>query len=77
MGPPPNIELLLKIYSQNHFLPKTKMVRMVHRSMFHEMGLEISDQKKELWAKTEKPTGRKNIKFKINSAKISEKVCFE
>ena len=34
------------------FLPKTKMVRMVHRNNFCEMGLEISDQKKELWTKT-------------------------
>ena len=28
------------------------MVRMVHTNNFYEMGLEISDPKKELWTKT-------------------------
>ena len=45
------------------FLPKTKMVRMVHRNLFYEMGLEISDEKKELWTKTENLEGSKNSKI--------------
>ena len=39
------------------------MVRMVHRNLFYEMGLEISDEKKELWTKTENLEGSKNSKI--------------
>ena len=46
MGYRQHIQLLMEIYIQNHVLPKTKMVRMVNRSVFYEMGLEISDEKK-------------------------------
>ena len=33
---------------------------MVHRNLFYEMGLEISDEKKELWTKS-KFLGRSKI----------------
>ena len=36
------------------------MVRMVHRNLFYEMGLEISDEKKELGTKS-KILGRSKI----------------
>ena len=35
-----------------YFLPKTKMVRMVYRNNFYEMGLVISAEKQELWTKS-------------------------
>ena len=49
------------------FLPKTKMVRMVHRNLFYEMGLEISDEKKELWTKTENLEGSEISKSALRS----------
>ena len=61
-----NIDFLMEIYSQNDFLPKTKivcMVCMVHRNLFHEMGLEIDDEKKVLWRKSEKIGRSKNSKI--------------
>ena len=36
------------------FLPKTKMVRVVHMNIFYRMDLEICDSKSEFWTKTEK-----------------------
>ena len=36
---------------------------MVHRNLFYEMGLEISDEKKELWTKSENIEGSKNSKI--------------
>ena len=63
MGFSQNIELLMEIYSRNDFLPKTKMVRMVHRNLFYEMGLEISDEKKELWTKSKLLGRSKNAKI--------------
>ena len=38
---------------------------MVHRNNFCEMGLEISDQKKELWTKTAFLEGWKISKFSV------------
>ena len=35
------------------FLPKTKMVRVVHMNIFYRMDLEICDSKSEFWTKTE------------------------
>ena len=43
------------------------MVRMVHGNLFYEMGLEISDEKKELWTKLE-------ILGRSNNSKISFEV---
>ena len=54
----------MEIYGQHDYLPKTKMVRMVHRNLFYEMGLEISDEKKELGTKS-KILGRSK-KLKIS-----------
>ena len=54
-------------------LPKTKMVRMVHRNLFYEMGLEISDEKHDLWAKTENLEGSKK---KMQTHKNSKNVDF-
>ena len=33
------------------FLPKTKMVRVVHMNIFYRMDLEICDLKNDFWAK--------------------------
>ena len=52
------------------FLPKTKMVRMVHRNLFYEMGLEISDEKKELWTKSKILGRSKKIKKSVLRSKI-------
>ena len=52
MGFSQNVELLMENYSRNDFLPKTKMVRMVHRNLFYELGLEIDDPKSELGTKS-------------------------
>ena len=41
------------------FLPKTKMVRVVHMNIFYRMDLEICDLKSEFWTETEKD-GRSN-----------------
>ena len=35
------------------FLPKTKMVRVVHMNIFYRMDLEKCDLKSEFWTKTE------------------------
>ena len=35
------------------FLPKTKMVRVVHMNIFYRMDLQFCDPKSELWRKTE------------------------
>ena len=45
------------------FLPKTKMVRVVHMNIFYRMDLENYDSKSELWTKTENSTFQKNENF--------------
>ena len=47
------------------FLPKTKMVRVVHMNIFYRMDLEIYDSKSELWTKTENLTFQKNENFSV------------
>ena len=42
---------------------KIKMVRMVHRNLFYNTELKISDPKSELWRKTEILRGWENSKF--------------
>ena len=44
------------------FLPKTKMVRVVHMNIFYRMDLEICDIKNEFWTKTENLGFRKQHK---------------
>ena len=51
--------------SQN--LPKTKMVRMVHRKGFYNTELKKCDPKMELWGKTEILRRSKNSKFSLVS----------
>ena len=48
---------------QDTFLPKTKMVRVVHMNIFYRMDLEIYDSKSELQTKTENLTFQKNENF--------------
>ena len=55
------------LLSNCDILPKIKMVRMVHGKLFYEMGLEISDEKKELGRKSKKIEGS-------NKSKISPEV---
>ena len=43
-----------KYRSKSFFLQKTKIARMVYRNVFYDMGLELSDEKNELWTKNEK-----------------------
>ena len=59
------------------FLPKTKMVRMVHRNLFYEMGLEISDEKKELWTKTENLEGSKISKISFEVQNGTFELCLK
>ena len=54
VGFPKNPEFDANLPIKTHFLPKTKMVRMVHMNIFYRMDLEICDLKSELWTKTEK-----------------------
>ena len=53
------------------FLPKTKMVRVVHMNIFYRMDLEIYDSKSELWTKTEKSENQKSENPKIEKSRIS------
>ena len=48
------------------FLPKTKMVRVVHMNIFYRMDLEIYDSKRELWTKTETLDFQKKKKRQTN-----------
>ena len=45
------------------------MVRMVHRNLFYEMGLEISDEKQELWTNSKNIEGSKNSKINFEVQK--------
>ena len=55
------------------FLPKTKMVRVVHMNIFYRMDLENCDLKSEFLAKTEnvdfrkKKNGKKKICFGVQN----------
>ena len=51
------------------FLPKTKMVRVVHMNIFYRMDLECCDLKSEFWTNTEKFDFLKNI-FSVLGSKI-------
>ena len=53
------------------------MVRMVHRNLFYEMGLEISDEKKELWTKTENLEGSKNSKISFDVQNGTFELCLK
>ena len=64
---PKNIELLMEIYNRNDFLPKTKMVRMVHMNIFYRMDLEFCDPKSEFWTKTENGSCSSISQFKTES----------
>ena len=63
--------------SNRDFLPKTKMVRMVHRNLFYEMGLEISDEKKELWTKTENLEGSQISKISFEVQNVTFELCLK
>ena len=52
------------------FLPKTKMVRVVHMNIFYRMDLEICDSKNEIWTKTEKNREVENMKMSVAGSKI-------
>ena len=54
---------------QDDFLPKTKMVRVVHMNIFYRMDLEIYDLKSEFWTKTENLDFRKieNFSFGVQN----------
>ena len=59
------------------FLPKTKMVRMVHRNLFYNTELKICDLKSELWRKTENLEGWENWEIMFEVQNWTFEGCFE
>ena len=58
-----NIELLMEMYSQNEcFTENQNGPYGPQEPFFYEMGLEISDEKKELCTKTENLKGLQKLK---------------
>ena len=47
------------------FLPKTKMVRVVHMNILYRMDLEIYDSKSEFWREADNLDFQKKLKFKF------------
>ena len=53
------------------------MVRMVHRNMFYEMGLEINDPKSELGTKSKISGRSKNSKISFEVQNVTFELCLE
>ena len=64
---PPNSFFCDVLPYHDHFLPKTKMVRMVYMNIFYRMDLEMCDLKSEFWTNTEKIGRSKNWKIGLRS----------
>ena len=53
------------------FLPKTKLVRVVHMNIFYRIDLTISDSKSEFLRKTENMDFEKNMKNQFWDPKLT------